>query len=133
MKTKQALLERFYAALQRRDIDAILQLVEGDYVADWSRSRGPHRGVYRGEPGIQQLTAEFFDTWERMEFFTTAFVPVGEAIVRVGGFRGLGRESGIEIEGKGAQLVEFGAEGIRRVTLFQSEEDAVRAAEAGDS
>ena len=50
--------------------------------------------------------------------------------MRVGGIRGKGRASGVEISGKGAQIFEFADRLVKRVTLYQTKEEALAAANA---
>ena len=56
--------------------------------------------------------------------------PAGERLVRVGGIRGKGRASGVEISGKGAQIFEFADRLVKRFTLYQTKEEALAAANA---
>ena len=42
------IVRRSTAAYNRRDLDGILESWAPDAVLDWSNSRGPEAGVYRG-------------------------------------------------------------------------------------
>jgi ketosteroid isomerase-like protein len=126
---KVAAAEALYTAFNRRDMEAALAQIREDAVADWSRSRGPHAGFYSGREGLRELIESFWEPWSELEFRTKEFLPAAEGLVRVGGFRAVGRGSGIVIEAEGAQLIQWQDGLISRLTLFQSAEDALAAAE----
>ena len=42
-------------AFNRRDVDAMRALGDEDFVYDWSRSKGPIQGVYRGPDGFMEM------------------------------------------------------------------------------
>jgi ketosteroid isomerase-like protein len=98
-----------------------------DGVADWSRSRGPFRGVYRGRQEVLAFFAEVDEAWDEVEYFHTELIPIGERVVRVGGMRARGRGSGVEIEASGAQVFEFRDGMVWRVTLYQDRDEALAA------
>jgi len=99
-----------------------------DVVLDWSRSRAPYQGVYEGHAGAQELVRETIDAFRDIEYFADEWIPVGERLVRVGGIRGVGRSSGVEFSGRGSQVYEFEDGLVRRVTIYQSKEEALAAA-----
>ena len=56
------LVRRAIDGLNRRDIEASLALFHPDVEIDWTRSRGPLQGVYRGHSGLESLWNEFWTT-----------------------------------------------------------------------
>jgi SnoaL-like domain len=46
-------------AWNRRDLGTALALWSSDAEIDWSRSRGPLKGVYRGHDGLKTFWNEF--------------------------------------------------------------------------
>jgi ketosteroid isomerase-like protein len=133
-ETRRAIVEQYYEALERGDRDAVYARLAEGVVTDWSRSRGPHSGIYEGKAGSQKFVEEFFTAWAEIEFITEGYLPAGTGVIRVGGFRGVGAGSGVPIEATGAQLVEVSDDGlIQRITLFQSADEALEAAGANDS
>lgn len=127
VEEKTALVERLMDALNRQDLDAAMELLHPEIEFDWSRSRGVQAGVYRGLEETRGFIEAFWDSWAEFEYPAGQLIPVGQGVVRTGGFRGIGRGSGVAVEAKGAQLAEFKGGKISRITLFQSPEDALEA------
>jgi ketosteroid isomerase-like protein len=124
--------EEAYAALNAGDVDGAIERMDPDVVFDWSRSKSPYRGVYEGREAVRRLFEELRESFEEMEYKTVEWIPAGERLVRVGGVRGRGRGSGVEVAMEGGQVIEF-ADGLAsRVTLYQTAEEAL-AAVAGDA
>ena len=44
-------------AFNRGDLEWLLERIDDDFVLDWSRSRGPLAGVYRGRAGSRSSCA----------------------------------------------------------------------------
>ena len=124
------LIEALTAATSRDEYEAVWAMYHPDVVYDWSRSRGPYHGVYSGLAEVQRFLEGMQDAWADLEFFHTELIPCGRGVVRVGGMRAKGRSSGVGIEATGAQLFEFEDGLVRRVTLFQSRDEALAAAGA---
>jgi ketosteroid isomerase-like protein len=124
------LAERALKVLAAGDSAAAVRYMHPDVVLDWSRSRAPYHGVYEGHAGAQELIGETIAAFREIEYFADEWIPVGERLVRVGGIRGVGRASGVEFSGRGAQVYEFEGELVSRVTLYQGKEEALAAAGA---
>jgi ketosteroid isomerase-like protein len=122
-----AAAEKTYAALTAGDVDGAITWFHPDVVFDWSRSNSPYQGVYEGRDAVRRLIEDLREAFEDMEYFTEEWIGAGERLVRVGGVRGRGRGSGVEVTMAGAQVVEFSGELASRVTLYQSREDALEA------
>ena len=58
--------------------------------------------------------------------------PAGERLVRVGGIRGKGRASGVEISGKGAQIFEFADRLVKRFEALEAPPHNARWVNAGN-
>ena len=61
----------------RRDLTTWLALFSSDAEIDWSRVRGPLKGVYRGPGEIETLWNEFFFTFEEAQIETHGFTDAG--------------------------------------------------------
>ncbi len=123
------LIKAFYDAGGRGDFDAGWEMVHPDVIFDWSRSRGPQQGVYRGREEARRFLETIEEAWTELEWFHTELIPCKRGIIRVGGMRAKGRASGVAIEAAGAQLIEVDGGRISRVTLYQSKEEALAAVE----
>ncbi len=122
--------EQLYAAIESGDLEAALEFTHPDVDLDWTRSKGPYQGSYEGHAGAHEFVTEVITVFREVEYFAEEWIPVGERLVRVGGVRVVGRGSGIEISGRGAQVFEFDDGLVRRVTLYQSKKEALAAAAA---
>jgi hypothetical protein len=123
------LVKAIFAAGVRDEVESVLDSVDPEVVADWSRSRGPMAGMYSGRQSVVDFFAEALDVWDQIEYFHDEFIPVGEdKLVRVGGIHAKGLGSGVEVRASGANLFEFRDGLLARVTLYQSKEEALAAA-----
>jgi ketosteroid isomerase-like protein len=114
-----------FEALNERDLDRALSYSSPDFVMDWSNSIGPAKGVYRGKDEIRRLWGAFFDSFESMQWEPQEVIEVDESrVVVVNLTRMRGRGSGVDVEGRGAQLwvIEDGVG--QSVKLLQSKADA---------
>ena len=92
-------VRRAYEALTDRNLDALGELADPDWVFDFSRSIGPQKGVYRGHTEIAELMAATEDAFERFELLPIEFVvESANRIVVRHRLRAKGRTSGLEWE-----------------------------------
>jgi ketosteroid isomerase-like protein len=119
-------LEAFYDLVNRRAVDKALDLVDPNLVADFSRANNPDiNGVYHGRDEVRDLLTRFLDAWEEAEFFADEYVELGEYLVRIGGVRGRGRGSGIEVTAHGSQVWRFRDGRVVSMEIFQSKAEAL--------
>jgi ketosteroid isomerase-like protein len=120
-------------AILAEDFETASGYLDADVVFDWSRSRGPLQGVYRGTEGAQSVWVNMQEAWEPLEWELEVIGrPDAERIVVDSKPRTRGRVSGIEMQGHGGLIVRVRDGKIVKVTLFQSPEEALAAAEDGD-
>jgi ketosteroid isomerase-like protein len=124
--------EHLYGAISAGDLDEAVRWAHPEIVLDWTRSRGPYKGMYEGHEGAREFVDEAITAFRDVEYFTDEWLTAGERLIRVGGIRAVGRSSGVEIEGHGAQIFEFADGLVKRVTLFQTKEEALAAAAAAN-
>jgi len=67
-----------YAAMSERNLDALAEVTDSDWVFDFSRAIGPQKGVYRGREEIAQFAAATEEAFERFELSPIEFL-VGSA------------------------------------------------------
>jgi hypothetical protein len=75
------IVRRWIEALNRRDVGTMSALWRSDGEVDWSRARGPLKGVYRGRSEYESLWNEFFSTFERSEVETHGLIQAGSEVV----------------------------------------------------
>jgi ketosteroid isomerase-like protein len=122
-----AMSEEIYGALTAGDVESAMERMDPEIVFDWSRSNSPYAGVYEGRAAVRGLFEEFRSAFEGMEYFTEEWIDAGDRLVRIGGVRGRGRGSGIQVTMAGAQVVEFSGDRATRVTLYQTKDEALAA------
>jgi hypothetical protein len=74
-------VQRHVEAWNRRDLGAYLASFASDAEIDWSRSRAPHKGVYRGHGEIETFWALFWSTFEEGHLEAHGFTEAGAEIV----------------------------------------------------
>ena len=123
------LVRRFHDGWIAEDLDAVLACIDPDMEFDWSESRAPFRGIYRAHVGMRQYWNDVREAWD-------SFRPEIETVLDCGGgrlvtptiVRGRARASGIEIEARGAMAWVVRDGKIVSGKLFQTTEEALRAA-----
>jgi hypothetical protein len=58
------IVRRSTDALNHRDLEGIMENWAADAVVDWSNSRGPEAGVYRGHDEIRAFAQRFLAAWD---------------------------------------------------------------------
>jgi ketosteroid isomerase-like protein len=121
-------VKRHVEAWNRRDMGAYLASFASDAEVDWSRSRAPHKGVYRGHGEIDTFWDVFWSTFEDVQLETThGFTEAGSEVVYSNTAHMRGRE-GIKVIARSTIvfMVEDGQ--ITCLRLFQERAEALEAA-----
>ena len=127
--TKPEIIERFFTAFGRGDLEAALALTTEDVVLDRSHSKGPFRGVARGHDEVRAAGAEYRDPIGGMTWEPQRLRPVGRDMVVVETEVAIeGRSSGIQVVAHGGWLARFEGELMAEGVLYQSFEEALLAA-----
>ncbi len=116
-------------AYNRRDLDGIVETWAPDAVVDWSSSRGPDAGVYRGRGEIRAFMQRFFEAWDevRIEFVHDPAEIEDDLLIAENVAYMRGRD-GIEVEARSAWLITFRDGQQASLTLYQSKGEALEAA-----
>jgi len=115
-------------AYNRRDLDGLLETWAPEAVLDWSRSRGPEAGVYRGHDQIRAFVHDFLGAWEDARIELDDPVEVGGDVVVVENVTHLRGRDGIETQARSAWVVTFSGGRQTSLTLYQTKEEALEAA-----
>ena len=118
--------QRIIEAFNRRDLKTWLVLLRSDAEIDWSRSRAPHKGVYRGQDGLRA----FWDVWLTFDWGEIETYDVTEAgsevvVPNTTTFRG---REGIEVVATCAFVFTVEDGQISRWRMFQERAEALEAA-----
>jgi ketosteroid isomerase-like protein len=121
------ILRRHNEAWNRRDLTTLLALWRSDAEIDWSRSRGPLKGVYRGHEGLKTFWNEFWSTFEVVDVEFHGFTQAGSNVVVPNTAHMRGRE-GVEVIARSTYVYTVENGEITRLRMFQEREEALEAA-----
>jgi ketosteroid isomerase-like protein len=121
------IVRRHIEAWNRRDLPTLLALWRSDAEIDWSRARGPLKGVYRGHREREAFWTEFWSTFEVVEVELSDFTETGPHVVALNTARMRGRY-GIEVIARSAFVYTVEDGQITRLRMFQERAEALEAA-----
>lgn len=125
------LVLHLFDAVNRRDVDRVVEGMAPDVVVDFSRAISPYRGIYRGRVEVHSFLTAWLDSWESVSWEAQELEQIGtDRVVVANRVRGRGRMSGIEIEARGGHVWEISDGLVARMTLFQDRQAAAAAAAA---
>jgi ketosteroid isomerase-like protein len=119
-------VRRNIEAWNRRDLTTWLETFRSDAEIDWSRSRGPLRGVYRDHGEHEAFWGEFWSTFEDIQLETHGLTEAGSEVVFSNTAHMRGRE-GIEVGARSTQVFTVENGQITRLRLFQERAEALEA------
>ena len=121
-----ATVRAFVEAYNREDLDAALGLTTDTFELDFSRARGPYRGVY-ARVQVRDVLAGMNSTFESVRFEPHEFIEAGGRVVMPMTIRFRGRD-GIEVKAETTNLFEFRDGAVERIVLYQYIGEALKAA-----
>ena len=124
-------VRRLSDAWNRRDLTGWLALFTAGGEMDWSRSRGPLKGVYRGHGELQVFWDAFWSTFEDVQVEMHGFTEIGRQVVVPNTAHIRGRQ-GIEVVARSTFVYTVQNGQITRQRLFQDEAEALEAAGLGE-
>jgi ketosteroid isomerase-like protein len=118
---------RWIEAWNRRDPITMSALWHPDSVVDWSRARGPFKGVYRSGGERQAFRDEFWSTFQYVQIETYDVAEAGSEVVvpNTGHMRG---RDGIEVTARSTFVFTVENGQITRLRMFQERAEALEAA-----
>jgi ketosteroid isomerase-like protein len=119
-------VRRWIEAFNRRDPITESALWRSEAIADWSRARGPFKGVYRGEGEREAFREEFWSTFQYVQLETYDVAEAGSEVVVPNTAHMRGRD-GIEVTAKSTLVFTVENRQITRLRLFQERAEALEA------
>jgi ketosteroid isomerase-like protein len=114
-------------AFNRGDREWLLERIDEDFEFDWTRSRGPLAGLYRGRDGLAEFLREQWETFESFVMEPSEFIDRGRYVVVPNTVHVHGRD-GIEASAETTQVFTLEPEGrVSRVTMYQQLAEALAA------
>jgi ketosteroid isomerase-like protein len=119
-------VRRNIEAWNRRDLTTWLALYRSDAEIDWSRSRSPFKGVYRGHREWEAFWDVFWSTFEDVQLETHDFIQAGSDVVVPNTAHMRGRQ-GIEVIARTALVYTVENGQITCLRLFDEQDEALEA------
>jgi ketosteroid isomerase-like protein len=119
-------VRRHVEAWNRHDMATLSTLWRSDGEIDWSRARGPFKGVYRGRGEREKFWSEFYSTFEEAQIEHAGLIEVGCDVVVTNTARFRGRE-GIEVTATSTNVYTVENGQITHLRMFQERAEALEA------
>ena len=125
-------VRRVMDAINRGEFDAAVANFSETFELDFSNSRGPMSGIYRGRGEAKDFLTSFWEPWESVKFDPHEEIRELEngLVLTVNAVRGRGSGSGAEVTAVGATLWTIRSGKILAAKLYQSKDEALEAASA---
>jgi ketosteroid isomerase-like protein len=120
-------VRRVWDAWSRGDIDAVFALLADDVVFDTAHMREWPEPEYVGHAGVRRFLAEWLEVWEDFEVGVDEIIvaPDGRVVVLYWQ-RGKGRQSGLAMHVKWAQIETIRDSKMLRVDNYDSRGEALK-------
>jgi ketosteroid isomerase-like protein len=115
-------------AFNRGDMEAMLEAAHEDFEYDWTRSRSPNAGVYRGPEGFKEFVNEQWSMFDDFRVEAHELIPCGNNHVVVPTTVSARGREGVEVSASSTHLYTFEDGRLMRITLFQERDEALAAA-----
>lgn len=115
-------------AYNRGDLDGTLADWAEHAVLDWSRSRGPDAGVYRGRDEIRAFLAQFRGTFQDVQVEIIELRELKEGLVLYDNLAHATGRDGVETEARTSWIFAVEDGDYAHVTMYQSKQEALAAA-----
>ena len=123
------LLKGSYAALNRRDIDGTLEVLDAD--AKWvEHSDLPEAGSYEGRETIRGFLEQFLDSWDEFEQQIEEIHVEEDCVLLFIRLTSSGRGSGIDVQSRYAHLWIMRDDRAVRVDAYYDRDSALAALRA---
>jgi ketosteroid isomerase-like protein len=121
------IVRRHTEAWNQQDLRTWLALFSSGAEIDWSRSRGPLKGAYRGPGELEAFWNAFWSTFEDVRLEMHDVTEVGSEVVVPNTAHVRGRD-GIEVVARSAFVFKVENGQITRFRMFQERAEALEAA-----
>jgi ketosteroid isomerase-like protein len=96
------LAKRLHAMALAGDIDGVLALTADDFVATEIRGALDEPSVFHGREAAASHWAALVEVFDDLHWEVNEWLDVGDWVITVGRWKGRGKESGAEVEGRTA-------------------------------
>jgi ketosteroid isomerase-like protein len=120
------IVRRWIEAWNRRDLTAALAPWSFDAEIDWSRAKGPFKGVYRGHQRLETFWNEFWSTFEVVDLELHDFRQTRPYVLASNTAHMRGRD-GIEVTARSTFVFTIENGLITRQQMFQERAEGLEA------
>ncbi len=122
-------VRRFWElAAVHRDFAVAMGLTHADVEFDWSDSRAPYSGLYRGIDEVRRAWQTWLEAWDEWKPEIVEAIEVDpETVVVVTQVQARGKGSGVTVHAQGASVWTIRDGKIARGKLYQSKAEALAA------
>jgi ketosteroid isomerase-like protein len=124
LEQKAQVARELYEAMARRDLDGVVDCYHPSAEFDFSRSRAPHSGVYRGHHEIRRGLEETLEPWMEWDAEPHDFVELDDDRLLFSARARMTGRDGITLTVQSAHLWTFRDGQITRAVFFQSRQEA---------
>jgi ketosteroid isomerase-like protein len=122
--------KRSVEAFNRRDVDALLDLVTADCVL--SSQLLDASADFRGREGIERFYAMLSESWEEFRSVVDDYRDLGDRVLLLGRNTARGKGSGVTVDAPTGAVLDFRDTKVSRIRLYLDPSEALRAAGLGD-
>lgn len=123
-KDNVAVVERVYAAFNRRDADEATEIVSPDF--SFRSEFGAFSGRrYEGRAGFRQYFRDMAESWSAFRMELDEVVKRGDVVVVTYREHAIGRTSGVEVEARGCEVWHFRDGQPVRLDNYASKEEGL--------
>jgi ketosteroid isomerase-like protein len=119
-------VRRSIEAWNGQDVPTLMACYHSDAEVDWSRSRSPFKGVYRGHREIESFWDVFWSTWEEVKLEVHDFTWASSEVVVPNTAHMRGRD-GIEVTARTALVFTVENGQITCLRMFDEQDEALEA------
>jgi ketosteroid isomerase-like protein len=129
MPDNAEVVRRVMDAINRGEFDAAVANFSEEFEFDFSNSRGPMSGIYRGREEAKGFLTSFWEPWESIQFDPEEEISELDdgRVLSVNAVRGRGSGSGIDVAATGAMLWTIRDGEVVAAKMYQSKGDALEA------
>jgi ketosteroid isomerase-like protein len=115
-------------AYNRRDVEALADLVTPDFELFTAIVGVVEGGSYRGPDGLRTYFDAVSDAWEEIQIIAEEFRDLGDSVLVLGQIEGRGRASGVQVNAPQGLIYDFRGDKISRIRAYLDHGEALRAA-----
>ena len=124
---KPAIVMRGYEAFNCGELDEAIEMFDPEIVWHTWIVPGPGGATYRGHDGVRELWSDARNVFGNFRNEPERVILAGEKVLAFVRVCGVGKESGVEVEGRIAHVYTFRGDKVLKVESYEDRDEALRA------